>query len=323
MVAEHTWGVDIKSYLRDTEVWSASELAVARRSDYRFIFAEQSWVEQRTYLSMAVSELDRDDRVLAAARLNALDPAPPALPGPGSKLEHGGWRAEIDPASGDLINLSGPNGQTLTGEAGSLIGYRHESYDWAELQKHLDTYLQHRDEWAILDHDKPGLENAAAAQTATIAPNFAGVAQPATSVATMPAGAHHLGAPARIEFSIESLGRAEVALSLILRDKPANRMPEAGFLHVTPQGSSSWELQKMGLWHRSEAIARRGGGQLQGVQAVQSARSQSNCSMPRWSVPPAALHALPAGVAGFLQGHPDQSLQQQVGHELPCGGKVP
>ena len=47
-------------------------------------------------------------------------------------------------------------------------------------------------------------------------------------------------------------------------------MPEAGFLSLTPAGASRWELQKMGLWNDGHNIARRGGGQLQAVEAVRA-----------------------------------------------------
>ena len=53
----------------------------------------------------------------------------------------------------------------------------------------------------------------------------------------------------------------------MLRAKPANRMPEAGFFLVTPEGGD-WALEKMGLWHRPQEIVRRGGGQLQAVSAL-------------------------------------------------------
>ena len=58
MVAEHTCGVDIKSYLRDDKAWSRADFEAARRSDYRFAYTEASWDEQRAYLDQAVPQLD-------------------------------------------------------------------------------------------------------------------------------------------------------------------------------------------------------------------------------------------------------------------------
>jgi hypothetical protein len=79
-----------------------------------------------------------------------------------------------------------------------------------------------------------------------------------------------LGGPARHEVSIRSLDDSRVEISLTLRDKPANRMPEAGFFHLTPAGAAGWQLHKMGLWHRGDDIVSRGGGQLQAAEALRA-----------------------------------------------------
>jgi hypothetical protein len=56
-VAEHTWGVDIKTYLRDDKAWDRADFEAARKSDYRFAYSEQSWAEQRAYIEAALTEL--------------------------------------------------------------------------------------------------------------------------------------------------------------------------------------------------------------------------------------------------------------------------
>ena len=71
MVAEHTWGVDIKVYLRDRTAWTGPALASARADDYRFQFSEASWAEQRAFLDAGVAALDPEDR----ARAEAAEPA--------------------------------------------------------------------------------------------------------------------------------------------------------------------------------------------------------------------------------------------------------
>ncbi|MBJ3784548.1 DUF5054 domain-containing protein [Devosia sediminis] len=272
MVAEHTWGVDIKTYLRDDKAWDRADFDAARKGDYRFAYAEQSWAEQRGYMTTALESLGTEDRALADEELAALDALVPAMgePQAGTQLRHGGWAADLDPATGDITRLTAPDGRVIAGQGGSLIGYRHESYDWQTMQTHLDSYLQHRDEWAILDHDKPGLGSAKTARTASFAPRHLGIAGHA-GLAAMPAEASaQLGAPVRNALSIRGLDADRVEVTLVLFDKPANRMPEAGFLSFTPATAGEWELRKMGLWNDGRNIARRGGGQL---QAIESARS--------------------------------------------------
>jgi hypothetical protein len=84
LAAEHTWGLDQKSWWRDTGSWSERELAAARRrADTRRF--EASWVEQRRYLDEFVDVLrqggltaEADD---AVAGLGAVCPAPPSVDG--------------------------------------------------------------------------------------------------------------------------------------------------------------------------------------------------------------------------------------------------
>lgn len=269
MVPEHTWGVDIKTYLRDEQAWDRADFEIARAQDYRFAYAEQSWAEQRAYLDQALDHLADEDRAAADKAIMALEPdAAVASPVEGTTLEHAGWSARLDPATGDITSLTNASGLTISGQGGSLIGFRHESYDSAELQKHLDSYLLHRAAWAVLDHDKPGLNHARTARTGTFTPTLQGVAQGNRAVVLMPDdAAENLGAARNVEIAIKGQGDW-LELTLILRDKPANRMPEAGFLHIRPDAISAVRLQKMGLWHDSANQVRQAGGQLQAIEAL-------------------------------------------------------
>jgi hypothetical protein len=62
--------------------------------------------------------------------------------------------------------------------------------------------------------------------------------------------------------------RLEIAV--VLRNKPANRMPEAGFVTVAPDVAQGWEFEKLGLWQPAARVAPRGGGQLQAVAAART-----------------------------------------------------
>jgi uncharacterized protein DUF5054 len=270
LVAEHTWGVDIKTYLRDETAWDRPAFAAARQADPRFAYTEASWAEQRHYLDTAVAGLEHADRGEAQRALAELDvgPAPSGQPTAAREMRVDGWAITLDGSSGDITGIRRPDGMALTGRDGALMGYRYESYDSAELQKHLDTYLQHRLEWAVLDHDKLGLQHAATARNAAYAPNFGGVIG-TTAVSLMPAETHAvLGAPRQVEMTARALDAKRIELSWVLRDKPANRMPEASFISLTPADSTAWDYEKLGLWQDGARIARKGGGQLQGVNAV-------------------------------------------------------
>jgi hypothetical protein len=88
-------------------------------------------------------------------------------------------------------------------------------------------------------------------------------------LAELPADAvRDLGAPPRIEWRIEPVNEVTLRLALVLRDKPANRMPEASFVTFTPEGAADWRYRKLGMWQDPRRTAPRGGGQLQAVESV-------------------------------------------------------
>ncbi|MCB9992787.1 MAG: DUF5054 domain-containing protein [Hyphomicrobiaceae bacterium] len=277
MVPEHTWGVDIKTFLRDETAWDRADFEKMRSTDPRFDYAEQSWTEQRTYLDTALAQLNAEDRVTALAEADG--PAPMPLSGEavdaGSVIAVGCWSLTVDAASGDIASLTAPRGCRLEGAGGSLMGFRYESYDANDVAAHLDTYLTRRPEWAILDHAKPGLDKARTARSADWSPQFARAvrSEDAVSVtARFDEVAHaELGAPESVEIVVRPIDEATLELTLIARGKPANRMPEASFLTFTPQSANGWRFRKMGLWQGTDRIARRGGGQLQAVEAVEAA----------------------------------------------------
>ena len=256
LVAEHTWGVDIKSYLRDEAAWDRPAFEAARAADPRFAYTEASWAEQRAYLDAAVAALAPADRERAAEALAATDAASPAGPRrrrrPSSRLD--GWRDRARARHRRRPRHHHPRAARRRRPV--LIGYRHESYDAADVARHMDTYLTHREEWAILDHDKPGLARAATARSAAFAPVFRGTAagrhRVAEHAAARPADA--LGAPPRVELAFAPAADG-LLLTLRLRDKPANRMPEAGFLSFCPEGAAGWRFLKTGLWLPAARVA--------------------------------------------------------------------
>lgn len=272
MVAEHTCGVDIKSYLRDEAAWDREDFEAARKTDCRFAYTEASWTEQRGYLEAAVAQLAGADRGAAEAALAELRPgAEMDAEGREEVVAFAGWTVRCDPRTGDLFEIASAEGRL---KGASLMGYRYESYDAKDVEAHLHSHLTRREEWAILDHAKPGLGSSKTAVSQVWVPRLAGVARSArgaTLVLEMPEQANRrLGAPRRLELALAAGDARTLELALTLRGKPANRMPEASFLHFAPDGVAGWEFCKMGLWQPGDRVASNGGGQLQAVAAVRA-----------------------------------------------------
>lgn len=310
LVPEHTWGVDIKTYLRDETHWDREDFEHARRDDPRFAFCESSWNEQRAYLDSAVDALADEDRALGQANLAVASPgggesAVHASAGAASTIEVGGWRIAIDRDSGSVRSIASPNGTRIEGD--QLIAYAYESYDANDVATQMRTYLTDRVRWALLDHGRPGLEHARTARSARYGTQLAGVESAPDRLVLhwrTPTIAHaQLGAPGRVSLHVHPHDPNRLRIELVLHDKAANRMPEASFLAFTPAGAGNWQLHKLGLWLSAADVVRNGGGALQAATAVRAA------------VPGAALQIFPldsplvapanAAFMGFASAPPD------------------
>jgi len=313
MVAEHTCGVDVKTFLRDEDALDRPAFEAARQRDPRFRFTESSWAEQRGYLDDAVEALSQADRPAADEALIELQPGDPVAadaPAAGAvEARAGDWRLAIDSTTGTVTAVTVPDGWTLEGIGGSLIAYGYESYDAADVAAHMQGYLTQRLEWALLDHGKPGLDRARTARSTVWRPRLAGLAQDgsgATLLLDLPEEAHAtFGAPRRGELRIAAAGDG-LDLVLVLRDKPANRMPEASFLGFTPARVEGWDFHKMGLWQPADRITPRGGGQLQAVSGIRGRLSDGSVlDLQSLDAPLAAPAASP--FMPFAPGLPDFS----------------
>jgi len=276
LVPEHTWGVDIKSFLRDESVWDRAALEEARRTDFRFAYTEASWAEQRAYLDKAVAALGPADRKrarqsMATTRVPAAAKAPAAAPV--ERYRVAGWSVSLNRETGDIAAIAAPDGTVIAGRNGTLLGFRYETYSANETARFRQSYVTQQFDWALRDFDKPGLEHADA-RAAEWAPRPVGTRASRRSLAfelTLPEPARdNFGGPGTIELRLTPVDAVRIDLALVLRNKPANRMPEAGFLTLTPAAAEAWDFRKLGLWQPGDRIVRNGGGALQAVFAVRT-----------------------------------------------------
>lgn len=308
LVAEHTWGVDIKTYLRDETAWDRPAFEAARLSDPRFAFSEASWAEQRAYLDQAIAMLDPPDRALATAakalpQIQKADDVSAVTIEAGIDILLGDWSIAIDPSTGDIVRLAHRH---LEAEAPSLMGFRYDSYDAADVEAHMRTYLTNRVDWAVLDHAKPGLETASTARSERWMPQLTSAQRSGDMLIlhlSLPAIATKtLGAPQAVTLTLSPVPEG-LAIAYALTGKPANRMPEAAFVTLTPGGAMDWSVRKLGLWLQPDRGVRRGGGQLQAVDAVRAVLPRAHMQVVAHDTPllaPAASPFMP-----FNSEHPD------------------
>ncbi|MDD5350555.1 MAG: DUF5054 domain-containing protein [Chthoniobacteraceae bacterium] len=272
LVAEHTWGMDIKTHLADWRVYSPAAL---RRSldkpNFRKVAA--SWQEQRDYLTAAVRALSAPRRREAQRRLRELKPAVPPRSGarrlsPSATVRLGPWELRLDPRDGSLCFLRDTGGKRLLADARHpLAAFAYQTFSKADYARFLRQYSTLDADWARKDFTKPGLP--ATAPSAWHVPRLERLALRGDSLEAelrFEASARRFGAPRR---SLLTFAAADHGLDIRLEwfEKPANRMPEAFWLKFAPRPlrGAPFTLEKTGLPLDPRQVVRNGNRHLHAV----------------------------------------------------------
>jgi hypothetical protein len=272
-VPEHTWGLDEKITLHDSERWTGRRLAELRQEPDTRRF-EASWAEQRTYVDQAEQTLMHtlEPRAQEAVRdaLQATVASRPAMTGgkpsgfepwpAGEELRSSGWSLGVDPATGAVNRLlQHRTGRELADAEHPLALLRYQTFSTEDYDRFHATYncASAEDEWwAVLDYTKPGIEDAGAVSawwpasavnqwlrrgsdrdTVLVRSTFHGAAS------------EQFGAPAEmwIGIALDHDGR-RVDIDVSWFSKPACRLPEATWCSFVPivAEPERWLLDKLG-----------------------------------------------------------------------------
>lgn len=288
-VAEHTWGLDLKSNLNEWTTYGKKAFVRARHAA-NYLKMEASWEEQREYLKEAVEALKGLPlRKEAQAALARVEPKVPslrglkALPLSSDVVRIGGDRLHItlDPAAGGICSIK----DTQTGrewKSGTLpiAGFRYEVYAQRDFSRYLKQYardIEKHKHWAVKDLTKPGMNPDVPHQwflphVRRILTGKGNKGRRFVVEMDMPTQAvREFGAPVRLYLegglSHEKEGRIDLALTWF--GKSATRWPEAlwlmfGFRLPDPEG---WRMEKLGEWVSPLDVISRGGRSLHGVGA--------------------------------------------------------
>ncbi len=186
LVAEHTWGLDLKKWLPDFFHYAKADFQAARERDevdpshvpdkYQYIgafalheadayskmlfdtvdmrrsysFMEQSWTEQRNYIDQAVEALSSDKRQQALEALARLKPELPIASGGYQRKAHERFRAgayEVAYASdGSLIQLKDARGKCWVKEERPFGQYVYETFGPENYDRWFNEYMQNQQE---------------------------------------------------------------------------------------------------------------------------------------------------------------------------------
>lgn len=295
LVPEHTWGLDVKTFLPDTASYARPAFDAAR-AGASFRMMEDSWAEQRAYLTSAVAALPPELAQQARAGLGQLAPARPSRAGlaplaAGQRVEGARLSIAIDSETGAIAELSDrASGRAWAAPGHPLALLRYQTFGQADYDRFRRQYSINKRStahWAIPDFTKPGIA-AAGAEPRWWLPRLAGLHHGRAAAGDrilaeleLPAEAsERYGAPRAATLEIE-LPDAEPVIYLTLQwfDKPASRLPEALWLTFAPPGLQprGWTLDKLGQPIDPLEVVRDGNRRLHAVgrgAAYQDARGR-------------------------------------------------
>ncbi len=280
MTAEHTWGMNKNTNLRDN-VHYTKEQFNAVRGQANFRRMERSWREQRAYISEAVSRLPAALRTEARTALAALRPSPSARrltpAGKGSRFEGAHFSLRLDAQTGAIASLVDRSGREWAGGQRRIGRLTYEVFGGRDYDRYLDQYLTSRPDWALEDFSQPGLGAAIKAGRAWH-PRLVRVRERrrADDLCILvdydfPVEAcRRFGAPQGVWLRVElPAGRPEVRLTVGWRKKDASRVPEALWFAFNPRVDAprAWTMDKLGFAVSPLDVALNGNRKLHAVNS--------------------------------------------------------
>jgi hypothetical protein len=240
LVAEHTWGMDVKTFLKN---WDKYDVDVFREALHTPAFKqiEQSWAEMDENIEKAINILPARLQKEARKAISDIGKTNPAHISGYDKYQ------EIDKHGAYNMSING------TGiSVGRLIYQTYSAADYTEFQ---NAYLRNKYQWAIEDFGKPGLEGTKSKSVTIVADleSYTITKKKENTIIrcnlkfpfTDDIDPRILPETVNIEYIISSSGNG-VEVRISLANKPPNRLPEAYLLSFEPQDIVRILAQKTG-----------------------------------------------------------------------------
>lgn len=259
LIAEHTWGVDVKTHLTH---WDAYDVDAFRqmRSDKAFKFSEESWTELTDNIWQAIELLPanlKQEAKDAIAEVWSPNPLAPIKNTRKAPLKQKNLTAE----GAVMMQQKG-----MRMKAGVLA---YQSFSMADYHRHFNHYMTHPYGWAYQDFGKPGLERSQA-QSAEV--DFEVV----DGCVGSKGGELHLGLqdsridarvlPGEVRSIYRILdGGKTVEFAVTLQEMQANRLPDAYWFSFYPEDVVSVSVEKMGQMVDVCDVAPGGNRQMYGI----------------------------------------------------------
>ena len=300
-VAEHTCGMDSKTWFSDYGHYLKKDFIRARKADkvkFRRLFSdlpqsilplvslfdgrrkrgyysviEKSWAEQREYITKALSALSAEHRNQAQSALSALLPEAPADFEHNGKnaISSGDWCLEIN-EKGGIGALTYKGNNVIKNNSEPLISYRSFcNKDYEYWLSHYSRDLEETAIWALGDFARPNLKvfegkypsGRFEYTTEKISASENGVR---VNLICEKELCEKLGAPRLIQ-AVYTLTERGVTVDVSWFGKDANRLTEALYLNLFPDADEVL-LKKLGSYIRPDEVALNGSRNLHAVQSI-------------------------------------------------------
>jgi hypothetical protein len=262
LVAEHTWGISINSFLKNTFDKYDVDIFNASRNLPEFRLAEESWKEKAANIDKAIALLPANLQTEANAAINDIGKVAAKTITKHDKAK------EID--ENGALTFTHKGVKMLAGE----ITY--QTFSKTEFDAFYETYVRDKSRnkgWAMGDFGKTGLENTKAqsatvtAQTTNIAVGKAGKNKQIDCLLSFPDDARidkrMLPEQVHTQYIIQKDGSVEMTVSLI--NKPAVRLPEAWWVSFLPEDVVSVFAEKLGERVNVMDVVEGGNRQMHGI----------------------------------------------------------
>ena len=257
MVAEHTFGVDVKTHIQNWDIYDMDEFMSARKENDSFQYAEVSWAEQDAYIDAAIACLPGNLQNEAYAAIASVESVyVPNLEG-AVNIQDRQWSEKF--LKNDVLNVT---------------GLYYQTYDGSYYEDFFSRYLRARYGWALADFGKTGIEDSKAVNAnvpAQIVLSKTEKEKDGTrSVYELSfKGDERLDErmfPAKVfmeVFEYRIGNKADITLTFI--DKPAVRLPEAYWLSFDAEDIISLVAEKTGAEVNLMDVVEKGNRQMHGI----------------------------------------------------------
>ena len=300
-IAEHTCGMDTKTYFSDYGHYLKKDFVKARKKDkvqFRQLFSdmpqsilplvslfdgrrkrgyysviEKSWSEQRKYIDKALSALNTERREIAKKVLSELVPTTPEeFASNGNKsLKVGDWSLEVNEYGG-IGSLSYKGKEIIRQNNEPAVTYR--SFCYADYDYWLNHYSRDLDQtaiWALGDFARPNLKNYEGKYPSgrfpySIEKVSAENSKIIVNLTCDKKLSEELGAPRLIQI-IYTAEENQIGVDLDWFSKDANRLTEAIYFNLFPN-TDKVQLKKLGSPVNPDEVTYNGSRNLHAVQGV-------------------------------------------------------